>query len=149
MNHLMDNLNRHSKKELILLVLFIIYLILGFNIPNNIAEIIDSLYGHIAIFIIIIYMFMNNNIVLAIVALFVAYTLITNSAIVTGSDAMVRYLPSEEKKNIEMESYNKFPFTLEEEVINKMVPLLNNSNSIDKSTYKPLLGNTYDAKSIV
>ena len=59
--------------ELILAILFIIYLIMGSKTPEPIANIIDSLGGKIVIFIVVIYMFMNSNPVLAVLALFVAF----------------------------------------------------------------------------
>ena len=52
--------------ELILIILFIIYLIMGYKTPEPIASMIDSLAGKIVIVIIVIYMFMHRFLELAI-----------------------------------------------------------------------------------
>jgi hypothetical protein len=98
---------------------------------------------------IVILLFMHANPVLAVLSLFVAYVLITNSSLVTGTDALRRFLPSEEKKNCEMSAYNftpyhQFPYTLEQEVVKKMAPL-NEGGSVIHANFKPLLVNDHDA----
>ena len=149
----MDNIKKLFKKDemgqLILCILFIIYLIMGYKTPQAIANIIDHTVSKIIIFIIVLLLFMNANPILAVLSLFVAYVLITNSSLVTGNDALRRFLPSEEKKNCEMSAYNftpyhQFPYTLEQEVVKKMAPL-NAGGSPTHANFKPLLENDHDA----
>jgi hypothetical protein len=153
----MDNISGLFKKEnmgqLILVILFIIYLIIGYPIPEMVAEPVDSIFGKIIIFIVVIYLFFNANPVLAVLSLFVAFDLIRRSSITTGKDAMNKFLPSEEKKNCELSAfnftpYNQFPYTLEQEMVNKMVPKVNNGSVITPPTYKPKLENLHDASNI-
>ena len=134
--------------ELVLVILFIIYLIMGYKTPEPIASMIDSIIGKIVIFVIVIYMFMHTHPVLAVLALFVAFDLIRRSSVTTGIDALKRYAPSEEKKMSQFSAFNQFPYTLEQEVVKKMAPIVRSGSTLSKPTYKPLLENLYDASPI-
>ena len=134
--------------ELVLVILFIIYLIMGYKTPEPIASMIDSIVGKIVIFVIVIYMFMHTHPVLAVLALFVAFDLIRRSSVTTGIDALQRYAPSEEKKMSQFSAFNQFPYTLEQEVVKKMAPIIRSGSSLSKPSYKPLLDNLYDASPI-
>jgi hypothetical protein len=131
--------------ELVLAVLFIIYLILGLKTPEPIANLVDSLVGKIVIFIIVIYLFNYANPILAVLSLFVAFDLIRRSSAATGIDALQKYGPSEEKKFSQFTAFNQFPYTLEQEVVAKMAPIAKSGSSILQASYKPLLDNLHDA----
>jgi hypothetical protein len=71
---------------------------------------------------------------------------------VTGTDAIRKFLPSETKKGSEISAYNftpqnQFTYTLEQEIVKKMAPILG-GGSVTNSTYKPLLENLHDAASL-
>ena len=134
--------------ELVLVILFIIYLIMGYKTPEPIASMIDSIVGKIVIFVIVIYMFMHTHPVLAVLALFVAFDLIRRSSVTTGIDALQRYAPSEEKKMSQFSAFNQFPYTLEQEMVKKMAPIVRSGSTLSKPSYKPLLDNLYDASPI-
>jgi hypothetical protein len=139
---------KENRTELVLVILFIVYLILGLKTPEPIANLIDTLAGKIVIFIIVIYLFMHTNPFLAILALFVAYNLIRRSSMITGLDALQKYAPSEEKKSSQFTAYNQFPYTLEQEVVAKMAPIAQSGFSINQASYKPLLVDIHDASPI-
>jgi hypothetical protein len=134
--------------ELVLVILFIVYLILGLKTPEPIANIIDTLVGKIVIILIVIYLFMHANPILAVLALFVAFDLMRRSSAATGFDALKKYAPSEEKKFSQFTAFNQFPYTLEQEVVAKMAPIMNSGSSLTQASYKPLLDNLYDASPI-
>jgi hypothetical protein len=134
--------------ELVLVILLIVYLILGFKTPEPIASMIDSLVGKVVIFIIVIYLFMHANPILAVLSLFVAFDLIRRSSMTTGIDALKRYAPSEEKKKSQFSAFNQFPYTLEQEVVAKMAPIMKSGSSLVQASYKPLLDNLYDASPV-
>ena len=138
-------LKKEHMGELVLVVLFIIYLIMGSKTPEPVAGMVDTLVGKIAIFIIIIYLFMHANPILAVLALFVGFDLIRRSSMATGIDALRRFAPSEEKKSSQFTAFNQFPYTLEQEVVAKMAPLMKSGSSLSQASYKPLLDNLYDA----
>ena len=131
--------------ELILAILFIIYLIMGYKTPEPVANIIDSLVGKIVLFIIVVYMFMNSNTILAVLALFVAFDLFRRSSITTGVDAIKKFAPSEQKKSSQFSAFNQYPYTLEQEVVKNMAPIIQAGTSLTKASYKPLLDNLYNA----
>jgi len=138
-------LKKEHMGELVLVVLFIIYLIMGLKTPEPVAGIVDTLVGKIVIFIIIIYLFMHANPILAVLALLVGFDLIRRSSMATGIDALQRFAPSEEKKSSQFTAFNQFPYTLEQEVVSKMAPIMKSGSSITQASYKPLLDNLYDA----
>lgn len=152
----MDNITNIFKKDemgqLILCILFIIYLIMGYKTPEPLAELVDNPIGKVIIFIVVILLFIHANPILAVLGLFVAFVLISNSSFVTGTDAIRKFLPSETKKGCEMSAYNftpnnQFAYTLEQEVVKKMAPL-NQGGSVTNASYKPLLENYYDASNV-
>ena len=145
----MDSFSSLFKKEhmgeLTLAILFIIYLIMGYKTPEPVATVIDSIVGKIVIMLIVIYMFMYTHPILAVLALFVAFDLIRRSSVTTGIDALKRYAPTEEKKSSQFSAFNQYPYTLEQEVVKKMAPIVQSGSSMSKPSYKPLLENLYDA----
>jgi hypothetical protein len=138
-------LKKEHMGELVLVVLFIIYLIMGLKTPEPVAGMVDTLVGKIVIFIVIIYLFMHANPILAVLALFVGFDLIRRSSMATGIDALQRFAPSEEKKSSQFTAFNQFPYTLEQEVVAKMAPVMKSGSSLSQASYKPLLDNLYDA----
>ena len=147
-NH-MESLSSLFKKnnmgELVLIVLLIIYLILGLKTPEPIACMVDSLGGKIVLFIIVIYLFMHSNPILAVLSLFAAFDLVRRSSLATGIDALQKFAPSEKKKMSQFTAHNQFPYTLEQEVVSKMAPIMKSGHSITKSQFKPVLDDTHDA----
>jgi hypothetical protein len=140
---------KENAGELVLAILFIIYLIMGYKTPEPVASMLDSLVGKVVIFVIVIYMFMNHNPVLAVLALFVAFDLIRRSSATTGDTMTIsqlqKFAPSEKNKMSQFTAFNQFPYTLEQEVIKKMAPVVKPGSSVAKASYKPLLENLYDA----
>jgi hypothetical protein len=138
-------LKKEHMGELVLVVLFIIYLIMGLKTPEPVAGMVDTLVGKIVIFIIIIYLFMHANPILAVLALLVGFDLIRRSSMATGIDALQKFAPSEQKKSSQFTAFNQFPYTLEQEVVAKMAPIMKSGSSLSQASYKPLLDNLYDA----
>jgi len=148
MNSFSSLFKKENMGELILIVIFIIYLIMGFKTPQPVAGVVSSLLGKIVIFIIVVYLFMYSNPILAVLALFVAFDLMRRSSIATGIDALKRFAPSEEKKTSQFTAFNQFPYTLEQEVVKKMAPIIQSSSSLTPASYKPILENLYDASPV-
>jgi hypothetical protein len=139
---------KENMSQLSLAILFIIYLIMGYKTPEMIANIVDTLVGKIVIFIMVIVIFMNANPILAVLSLFVAFDLIRRSSSVTGIDALKMYLPTEEKKSSQFTAFNQYPYTLEQEVVKKMAPIVQSGSSLTKASYMPTLENLHDASTI-
>ena len=148
----MDRFTSLFKKEhigeLTLIILFIVYLIMGYKTPEPVANLVDTLLGKIVLFLIVIYLFLHANPILAVLALFVAFDLVRRSSVATGIDALQKYAPTEEKKSSQFTAFNQFPYTLEQEIVKKMAPIIQTGSSLTKASYKPTLDELYDASPI-
>ena len=144
-----DLFKKENMGQIILIILFIIYLIMGYNTPEPIASIIDTTYGKIFVIVIALVLFAFTNPVLGIIGFLVAYELIRKSSISTGSYGLDKYLPTETKKFTELTALNQFPYTLEQEVVKKMAPIRQQNDMIQEgTTFVPVLDNLYDAAPI-
>ena len=144
-----DLFKKENMGQIILIILFIIYLIMGYNTPEPIASIIDTTYGKIFVILIALVLFAFTNPVLGIIGFLVAYELIRKSSILTGTYGLDKYLPTETKKFTELTALNQFPYTLEQEVVKKMAPIRQqNDMSQEKTSFVPVLDNLYDAAPI-
>jgi hypothetical protein len=141
-------LNKEHMGEFILVILMIVYLVLGFRTPELIATMIDNLIGKVVIILIVIYLFMYSNPILAVLAALVAFDLMRRSNDATGLGALQAYAPSEEKKTSQFTAFNQFPYTLEQEVVAKMAPIVRSGMSLSSASYKPVLEDLHDATAI-
>ena len=148
----MDSFTELFKKEhmgeFILIILMIIYLIMGLKTPELVAILIDNVVGKVVIILVVIYLFMHANPILAVLAALVAFDLMRRSSATTGISALQQYAPSEQKKMSQFTAFNQFPYTLEQEVVAKMAPIVRSGSSMTQPSYKPLLDNLYDAASL-
>lgn len=130
--------------EVGLLVLFIIYLILGKQIPERAANVIDTPIAIIIIAALSLMLFAHSNPLLGILGIIVAFHIIQGSRKVTGSDALAKYYPTEEKKWSPFTPTHQFPYTLEQEMVKKMASQKFNDTYV-KASYKPVLDDIHDA----
>ena len=159
----MDNLKNNLKNnfqnlgstiktnQVILGILFSIYLIMGYRVPQNVASVIDTIYGKAVVILCALLLFSKSHPILGILGFFVAYQILTQSSVATGSNGLSRYAPTEEKKYTSLTEYNQFPYTLEQEVVKKMAPSSNFKTTSDTKSYtfNPVLEDSYNAASIM
>jgi len=131
--------------ELILGILIVIFLIMGYKLPEPFDSMLNSLIGKIILFILVIYMFMNSNHYLAILLLFVIFKISMSHPAVVTKSVIKQNNPSEDTKRSQFTSYNQFPYTLEQEVVKKMAPIVRPGVAMTKASYKPLVEHTYFA----
>jgi hypothetical protein len=148
MDSFTDLLKRQHMGEFILVILMIIYLVMGFKMPEMIAGMVDNVFGKIVIILVVIYLFMHANPVLAVIAALAAFDLMRKSNINTGLGSLSAYAPSEQKKMSQFTAFNQFPYTLEQEVVAKMAPIVRSGTSLIPASYKPVLDNLHDATSL-
>lgn len=145
----MDSFSSLFKKEnmgeLLLSIIFIIYLIMGYKTPEPVANLVDTLIGKILILMGVIYLFSKANPILAILGLFVAFDLVRRSSMATGIDALKKYAPSEATKMSQFSAFNQFPYTLEQEVVSKMAPIVKTGPIFNKPSFHPMIENLHDA----
>jgi hypothetical protein len=144
MEYLNELLEKKNMSQLILVILFIIYLIMGFKTPDSVATLIDSGAGKIVVALVALLLFAYSNPILGVLGIFVAFHLIKSASIKTGMAALEEFFPTEQKKWSPFTKENQFPYTLEQEVVKKMAPQKFNTNYV-KASYKPMLEDTYDA----
>lgn len=140
-------LYKNQRHQLVLLVVLILYVVLNVQTPPTLAYLIDNIYGNLVIILCSFYLLSNSNHLVGIVALFAAYELIKRSSETTGTATIHKYLPSENKKGVHFSAFNQFPFTLEEEVVKNMAPLIS-SGGPSNLYYKPVVDNTYNAMDV-
>ena len=130
--------------ELLLSSLFVLYLVMGYQVPDGVASMIDSTIGKIVVIVIALMLFAYSNPILGILALLVAYQLIKGASVKTGMAALEEYYPTEAKKWTPFTPTNQFPYTLEQEMVKKMATQKFNTEYV-KAPYRPTLDETYDA----
>ena len=145
MDSFTELLKKEHMGEFILVILMIIYLVMGFKTPDMVANLVDNIIGKVVIILVVVYLFMHANPILAVVATLVAFDLMRRSSEITGLGALQAYAPSEQKKMSQFTAFNQFPYTLEQEVVAKMAPIVRSGSSLTSASYKPLLNNLYDA----
>ena len=139
-----DLLKPKKRNELYLLTVLVIYILANVQTPEPLAKIIDNVYGNAVVAVLAITLFMNTNPVVGVLSLVAAYELVKRSSIKTGTHAIRNQLPSEHKKIADFAKYNEFPITLEEEIVNKMAPLVKHAPA-PNANYKPILSDLHEA----
>ena len=134
-----------DKHHLILSVLLSVFIIFDIKIPLLLAELVDNVIGKIVVFVIALCL-LSLNVLSGAIGLIAAYVLVHRSERTTGSSAKRVYVPTETKKAKHLAAMNDFPVTIEEEVINNMLPVTNRVYS--SPGYKPVLDSFHDSAEI-
>lgn len=141
-------------QELILLVIFVIYLVFPIKTPSFLNGLIDSPFGMTGIFIITISLFIYSKPILAILYLFVAYELLRRSSpksilktsVAGGNYKNVENTPTLNEIDLSDRSQGmKFiehsvDTSLEEDVVNKMAPIgVSEPSAFMDTSFKPFI----------
>jgi len=129
--------------EIILTLLFIVYIIIGTKTPPFIANFVNTITGKFALLFIVILFFMMANPIVCAILLVVIYELInrskpvnTNSLAQFPPDTPTVYYPDNTLKELQM--------TLEQNIVQKMTSMTSINNNITnmlESSYTPMLEN--------
>jgi len=156
-----------QSSEILLFVLFVVYLIFPIKTPVMVAPYIESPLGMVVIILITIYLFLYSNPILAILYIFVGYELIRRSSVsndtkmnplnkmifdgevkvmdpeTSGQVAYIQNTPSEETRAAEMQSLNpKQKDTLEEDMVDEYAPIgMSAPIAVIESSFKPVSDN--------
>ena len=144
MNKLLNKLQKETHHTFLglLLILFIVFEV---QIPLDLANVIDTIVGKTVI-ILVIFALLTYNKIVGVLAIVAGYLLIMRSMNISGKTNM-KYLETEQKKYSKMKKFNvKKSTSVEEDIINNMLPLTNERNI--ESIFKPIQGNLYSAKKI-
>ena len=144
MNKIIKKLQK-EKHHTFLGLLLIFFIVIDVNIPLDLANVIDTIVGKTVI-ILVIFSLLTYNKFVGVLAIVAGYLLVVRSMNTSGK-INIKYLESEKKKFSKMKKFNvKHKTTIEEEVINNMLPMTNERNV--ESVFKPIQGNVYSAKKI-
>ena len=138
-----DLFKKQHTGELVLILLFIIYLIMGYKTPQPVANFISTIPGMVIVVILAIMLLCSCHPILGVIGVVVAFELIRRS----NRDSYDEYIPSEQNKMQELTAYNQFPYTLEQEVVKEMT-VQRSAGILSQATYKPYLEDNYDAAPI-
>lgn len=140
------NIQKIMKEEMnhyFVIFLMIVFIFSGMNVPNVVAEYIDIPIVKVFMYIIAGSMLFNHP-VLGAVSLFFVYELILRSTKQTGNYYIQNHMPSEKQRASDFVVMNDFPVTLEEEVVQKMVPMAH-SGLTTPPVYKPVMNKLHNA----
>ena len=144
MDYFRDLFTKKHIPELVLAALLTLYLVMGYQVPEGVAIMIDTTFGKIVVVVIALMLFAYSNPVLGILALLVSYQLIKDSSVKTGMAGLEEYYPTEAKKWSPFTPTHQFPYTLEQEVVKNMTTQKFNTEYV-KAPYRPILDDTHDA----
>jgi|UniRef100_A0A6C0CPS1 hypothetical protein len=137
------SINKVSPLELVLFVVFILYLIFPIPTPAILVPYVNTNISLGAIVILTLYMFLYTTPILGVLSIFVAYELLRRSSngLVRTKVPMVRHTPSQPKKDQDMKNLNPpKETTLEETIIQQMAPIGKNSvvEKYVETSFKPV-----------
>jgi hypothetical protein len=132
--------------QILLSILFILFIIFPTDIPFNIAKFVESSLGIIMIFVTSIALFCYANPFLAFLFIVVAYVLLCKCFKITRNTQNIQYTPVH--KIVDSHMVAPRTVTLEEQVVSRMAPLGNKETTdfID-SSFKPMYNNLNSASS--
>ena len=121
MDNFKDLFQKQKSGEVLLTILFIVYILMGYKVPEPVASAVDSVVGKAVVVILAIALFSYTNPVLGVLGFYIAFDLIKRSSESTGTYALQKYVPTETKKECELNLYNQFPYTLEQEIVKILI----------------------------
>lgn len=145
MNALMKLLKK-ERNEYVIIALMVAFIVFDVKVPGLVANLVDNMIGRLVIIAGALSLLFLHP-VLGVVSLIAAYELINRSERMTGTYQNRKYLPSGTNKNKHLTAFNQFPVTLEEQMIHKMVPVVNEGSRMPPS-YKPVQDKLHQASHV-
>lgn len=157
--YIMKLLNKLSKEmnayHIFIGFLLVVYIVSNVNMPYDVRRFVDTSIGNIIVIILAVLLLLTTHPIVGILGVVAAYELIRRSS--NPNDSLNTFYP----ENIDIKQnhipvidraqlypdYNKFPITLEQETVQRMVPLVSN-NSVSKFDYRPVMHDTHNASSL-
>jgi hypothetical protein len=137
------NLKNMSSLQIIFIVLIVIYILSGVNIPYNLTQHLNKPFIYASLFISVIVLYLYSNNILAFVFLIGVLVFINRSQKID----LNLNKPSQENKNKVLKNLNTHltEKTLEEEIVGSIKKIDNVPNS---SNYHPILCDSHNAENI-
>lgn len=151
-NILSELFQKQNVGQVILALLFLIFLVSGHPIPYSLATVIDNIYGKVFVVLVAVVLFIYANPIVGVLGLFVAFQLIVQSSVEKGTFA---FNELERHREQDFSAMNRDikrqqSGSLEHEVIRKMAPTSNDFGITVESdaNVKAIMDNDYDASPI-
>ena len=145
--------------EIVVLVIFILYLIFPVSTPGELSPYIESPLGVVLLLVMIVALFLYSHPIVAVLFMFVAYTLLRRSAVVQPKVAYIQETqstkakmkaaqdelenatpPHHEVRNADLRA--RQPKSLEEEIVANQSPIgVSSKITVLESTYLPVSTN--------
>jgi len=145
MNVLKKLMKEAKAHEMVLGVLFVVYIVSGVKMPEMIASLVDSMMGQIVIMLLGLSLFLNLHPIAGVLAIVVCYEIIRRSA--DAKKPVIGYMPPVDKVERKDVRGREFPRTLEEEMVHKMAPLVKHAPG-KGSDYKPVMNGAHGASDL-
>jgi hypothetical protein len=127
--------------EIILIIILGLFFIAGFDLPDSVSGVVDTLPVKISMLFVSIYLFIYRSPVLAVLFLIVVFDLMVKSG-----NSHISYIKAhEEYKQAVYSNMNEMPYTLEQDMVTKMAPLVSAGTSVTISSFLPVLDKIHDA----
>ena len=148
-NILSELFQKQNVGQVVLAVLFLIFLISGYPIPYALATIIDTIYGKAFVVLIAVALFVYANPIVGVLGLLVAFQLIIQSSMEKGTFTLERQA-KQDFSAVNRDIKRQQADSLEHEVIQKMAPTSNDFGITvgTDANVKAVLSNDYDASPI-
>lgn len=123
----------------IVLIFYILFDAHDVYLPSAIIDFLSSSVGILSLILISMYSCFKLDSITCILVVIAMFELLNRNSNLFGlSSAVKKFIPNENTKFKQMNSFNTFDTTLEEEIVNKMVPLVKNKSN-PKSNFEPHL----------
>jgi len=134
---------KKEAKEHTAIALMILFIVTDVKVPAVLGNLVDTLLGRVVV-IGIALSFLFHHHALGVIALIFAYELIRRSEKATGTYQLRHYVPSLTKMNGHLNAMNQFPVTLEEKMVNNLVPLVKDGPP-STAKFKPVMNPLHQA----
>ena len=137
-----------NKLDLVIIIVSLIIILLDYEIPNELASILDNNVIKVVLYLCVLSLFMYVTPITGILALIALNTLVNSASIITGSSYLHEINNSEQTKTEYINSLDhNNEVTLEEEMVEVRAPLVRNEPVVN-ANYKPVLEETHNASNL-
>ena len=120
-------------------VLLVCFIVMDLKVPDNMAKGVNSVGGQVVLVGITLFLFTQTHPIIGILFAITAFELV-NSSSDLSMYSISQYIPSEDRKKKQMDSYNEVPYTsLEEEMVDTVSPLPEHQSVVTGANYMPVL----------
>ena len=130
----LGNIKSH---EIVLVLLMVVYNLFNIVTPPMLSSFVNSSFGMLSLVVMMIILFLNSNPVVGVLGFVTLYNLIQRSKI----DELKERMPSEKRRSADMNKFNQFDKTMEEEIVERN-PLNSSPGSEDTQAFKPTFVST-------